>query len=159
LLRNHNGKLLAGASILSRRKKSEIHSRAKRLLGAFSSEARKQALVRGQRKLIRAQYENGLLLLKEDFVKLPYGHIPPASNAGTYTCPPAGVAGVPTKAMQILFSKAQAQPKPPTHIDAELLTGKEKLHLVLGEIVQMYSLQFKIVDELLGILKSELQKF
>jgi hypothetical protein len=64
-----------GRVSLFKRKKSEIHNRAKRLLGAFASEARKQASVRGQRKLIRAQYENGLLLLKEDFVRLPYGQM------------------------------------------------------------------------------------
>jgi hypothetical protein len=46
-----------------------------------------------------------------------------------------------------------------SRFDVEKLTKKEKLRLVLNEIVQMYSLQFKIVDELMGILKGELKKF
>jgi len=56
---------------LFRAKKSEIRRRAKRLLSAFAGESRRQALACGQRKVIRAHYENGLLIVKEDFVKLP----------------------------------------------------------------------------------------
>ncbi len=52
-------------------KKSEIHRRAKRLLKAFANETRRQNLAIGRRKVIRAHYENGLLIVKEDFVKLP----------------------------------------------------------------------------------------
>ncbi len=60
-----------------RAKKSEIRSRAKRLISAFSNEQRRQSLeslVHGQRKLIRAHYEKGLLVLKEDVVRLPNGY-------------------------------------------------------------------------------------
>jgi hypothetical protein len=141
-----------GKDMLSRRKKSEIHNRAKRLLGAFSSEARKQALVSGQRKLIRAQCENGLLHLKEDFVRLPYSESQPTSITKPYN-----QANNPSKAMSVLFSRAK--PTQTIPIDIEQLSPKEKLHVVVGEIVQMYSLQFKIIDELLGILKGELTKF
>jgi hypothetical protein len=59
---------------LFKAKKSEIHRRAKRLLSAFSNEARRESLesiAHGQRKLIRAHYEKGLLVVKEDFVRLP----------------------------------------------------------------------------------------
>jgi hypothetical protein len=142
---------------LSRRKKSEIHNRAKRLLGAFASEARKQALVCGQRRLIRAQYEKGLLVLKEDFVRLPYMHIPPRPSQVADPYSYAELPNPSTKDMQILFSKATATR--PKVMDETQLNNKEKLRLVLYEIVQMYSLQFKIADSLLGILKSELQKF
>ena len=47
-------------------------------MSAFSNETRRQSLeliVRGQRKLIRARYEKGLLILKEDFVRLPHGQV------------------------------------------------------------------------------------
>lgn len=52
-------------------KKSQIQIRAKRLLKAFSEEARRQNLAEAKRKIIRASYENGALVLKEDFVRLP----------------------------------------------------------------------------------------
>ncbi len=52
-------------------KKSEIHLRAKRLLKAFANETRRQNLAIGKRKIIRAHYENGHLIVKEDFVRLP----------------------------------------------------------------------------------------
>ena len=54
-----------------RAKKSEIRRRAKRLLNAFASETRRQNLASKKRKVIRAHYENGLLVVKEDFVRLP----------------------------------------------------------------------------------------
>ncbi len=57
------------------------------------------------------------------------------------------------------FSQAQSQSITDNVFDDASSTGKEKLQVVLCEIVQMYALQFKIVDNLLGILKSELQKF
>ena len=53
-------------------KKSEIHRRAKNLLGAFSHEAKRQSfesMLKGQRKVIRAYYQKGLLVLKEDFIR------------------------------------------------------------------------------------------
>ena len=59
---------------LFKAKKSEIQRRAKRLLNAFADETRRQSLeylMHGQRKLIRAHYEKGLLVLREDFVRLP----------------------------------------------------------------------------------------
>ncbi len=60
-----------------RSKKSEIRRRAKRLLNSFAEETRKQSidsLMSGQRKLIRAHYEKGLLVLREDFIRLPNGY-------------------------------------------------------------------------------------
>lgn len=59
-------------AILFKAKKSEIHRRAKRLLNAFTNETRRESSVVGHRRLIRAHYEKGLLVLKEDFVKLPH---------------------------------------------------------------------------------------
>jgi hypothetical protein len=56
---------------LFRAKKSEIHRRAKRLLNAFASETRRRNLMCAKRKIIRAHYENGHLIVKEDFVRLP----------------------------------------------------------------------------------------
>jgi hypothetical protein len=147
------------SATLFRRKKSEIRHRAKRLLSAFAHEARKQASVSGQRKLIRAQWENGLLLLKEDFVKLPHVH----NSVGTrQSVSPDSSHLLPdkrTKSIQIIFSRFSDQTMTPNMVDNPQLSGKEKLRHVLPDVVQMYSLQFKIMDDLLRILKSELQKF
>jgi len=52
-------------------KKAEIRRRAKLLLSAFASETRRQNLSRAKRKVIRAHYENGLLVTKEGFLRLP----------------------------------------------------------------------------------------
>jgi hypothetical protein len=56
---------------LFRAKKSEIRRRAKRLLSAFANESRRQNFASEQRKILRARYEKGLLVVKEDFVRLP----------------------------------------------------------------------------------------
>ena len=130
---------------LFKKKKSEIHNRAKRLLGAFANEERKRTFSGGHKKVIRAQYENGLLLLKEDILRL------------SYLSGPAPGDQIANQNHSIFWSQTKAPP--PIPIDRNPQSAKEKLHLVVGEIVQMYSLQFKIVDELLGILKTELQKF
>jgi hypothetical protein len=52
-------------------KKTAIHRRAKQILSACANETRRQNLARQKRKVIRAHYENGLLVVQEDFVRLP----------------------------------------------------------------------------------------
>ena len=94
--------------------------------------------------------------MKEDFVKLPYMQLRTGTSQTTY--PSSALPEAPTKSIQIIFSRFSEQAMIPDAVDNPQLSGKEKLRQVLPEVVQMYSLQFKIVDDLLKILKSELQK-
>jgi hypothetical protein len=116
------------------------------LLSAFTTEARKQAMLRGQKKVIRAHYENGHLLLKEDFVRLPYDVQMPASYEASR---PAYDGQLP----ELIYSYMKSVPGEMTGIES---SGRAKIRQLLCDIVQIYALQFKIIDNLLGILKSEL---
>jgi hypothetical protein len=135
---------------LAKIKKSEIQLRAKRLLDAFASETRKEALFRRQRKIIRAQCENGLLLLKEDFIQLP----PSVHRQMNWT-----ETNLPKTDFCLLSDgnkfSVPGQKNEPCFFE-QSPSGKEKIQELLRLVVQMYALQFKIIENVVGILKNEI---
>ena len=123
------------------------------MLDAFDSETRTQAFFRGQRRIIRAQCENGLLVLREEFVRLPYERIETGSGCNQDISTNAELYPRSDKSSLILSDLTIGT----ALIDRSQTSGKEKIRQLLYHIVQMYALQFKIMDNVLGILKSELR--